>query len=85
MKRIGHWIDGRVVPGASGRQGPVYNPAIGSQTGLVDLASANEVDTAIASAVAAIPDWRATSLARRAEVLFAFTSSSTATARRSPR
>jgi Aldehyde dehydrogenase family len=72
MKRIGHWIDGRVVPGASGRQGPVYNPAIGSQTGLVDLASADEVDTAIASAVAAFPDWRGTSLARRAEVLFAF-------------
>ncbi len=70
MKRIGHWIDGRVVPGSSGREGPVFNPALGEQTAVVHLASAAEVDAAVASATAAFPAWRATSLAKRAEVLF---------------
>ncbi len=70
MKRIGHWIDGRVVPGSSGREGRVFNPAVGEQTAVVDLASAAEVDAAVASAKAAFPAWRATSLAKRAEVLF---------------
>ena len=27
MKRISHWIGGRVVAGVSGRTGPVYDPA----------------------------------------------------------
>ena len=31
MERIGHWIGGKVVPGESGRFGPVYNPATGEQ------------------------------------------------------
>ncbi|HET6836325.1 MAG TPA: CoA-acylating methylmalonate-semialdehyde dehydrogenase [Acidimicrobiales bacterium] len=70
MKRISHWIDGRVVPGTSGREGPVFNPALGEQTAVMDLASAAEVDAAIASATAAFPGWRATSLAKRAEILF---------------
>jgi malonate-semialdehyde dehydrogenase (acetylating)/methylmalonate-semialdehyde dehydrogenase len=70
MKRISHWIGGRVVPGTSGRAGPVFNPALGEQTATVDLASAAEVDQAVASAKAAFPGWRATSLAKRAEVLF---------------
>jgi malonate-semialdehyde dehydrogenase (acetylating) / methylmalonate-semialdehyde dehydrogenase len=70
MKRISHWIGGRVVPGTSGREGPVFNPALGEQTAVVDLASAAEVDAAVASAKEAYSAWRATSLAKRAEVLF---------------
>jgi malonate-semialdehyde dehydrogenase (acetylating)/methylmalonate-semialdehyde dehydrogenase len=68
--RISHWIDGRIVAGQSGRTSPVYNPATGQQTGELDLADSGEVDTAVASAEAAFPAWRATSLSRRAEVLF---------------
>ena len=33
MKRISHWIGGRVVPGTSGREGTVFNPALGEQMG----------------------------------------------------
>src|SRR6266480_27027 len=44
VTRISHWIDGRSVAGKSGRSGPVYNPATGSQTGAVDFASVDEVD-----------------------------------------
>jgi malonate-semialdehyde dehydrogenase (acetylating) / methylmalonate-semialdehyde dehydrogenase len=70
--RISHWIDGAVTAGTSGRTGPVYNPATGLQTGEVDLASAAEVDAAVASAKAAATEWRTTSLSRRSGILFAF-------------
>ena len=43
IARISHWIGGRIVPGQSGRSGPVYNPATGEQTAEVDLASVEEV------------------------------------------
>ncbi len=72
MKRISHWIDGRIVAGTSGRTAPVWDPATGEQQAEVDLASKAEMDTAIATAKAAFPAWRSTSLSRRAEVMFHF-------------
>jgi malonate-semialdehyde dehydrogenase (acetylating) / methylmalonate-semialdehyde dehydrogenase len=68
--RVSHWIDGKVVPGTSGRSGPVYNPATGEQTAAVDFASAEEVDRAVAAAKRAFPDWRTLSLSRRQELMF---------------
>jgi malonate-semialdehyde dehydrogenase (acetylating) / methylmalonate-semialdehyde dehydrogenase len=68
--RISHWIGGRTVPGESGRTSPVYNPATGDQTGAVDLATAEEVDRAVAAARDAFPSWRALSLSRRSELFF---------------
>src|SRR5437763_11749316 len=70
VKRISHWIGGRSVEGTSGRSGPVYNPATGRQSGAVDFATAEEVDAAVQAARAAFPTWRATSLAKRAELFF---------------
>jgi malonate-semialdehyde dehydrogenase (acetylating)/methylmalonate-semialdehyde dehydrogenase len=70
-KRISHWIDGRVVPGTSDRTAPVYNPATGTQTASVDLASAQEVDRAVAAAATAGRAWRTSSLSKRAAILFA--------------
>jgi malonate-semialdehyde dehydrogenase (acetylating) / methylmalonate-semialdehyde dehydrogenase len=70
MERISHWIGGKVVPGESGRTGPVYDPATGTQTHEVDFASPEEVGQAVAAAADAFPGWRATSLSRRAEILF---------------
>ena len=70
-ERISHWIGGKIVPGESGRSGPVYNPATGVQSGAVDFASVEEVDQAVAAAREAFPAWRALSLAKRAELLFA--------------
>src|SRR5262245_10296608 len=72
MKRISHWINGAVVTGTSGRTGPVWNPATGEQQAEVDFASVEEVDKAVAVAVEASHEWRATSLSRRSEVLFHF-------------
>jgi malonate-semialdehyde dehydrogenase (acetylating)/methylmalonate-semialdehyde dehydrogenase len=70
MKRIGHWLDGAVRDGTSGRSGKVYDPAIGEVQAEVDFASVEEVDAAVASAKAAFPAWRSTSLSRRAEIMF---------------
>ncbi len=70
MNRISHWIDGKVVESTSGNSAPVYDPATGEQTAAVDLASAAEVDVAVAAAKAAFPAWRSTSLSKRAEVMF---------------
>ena len=70
MNRIGHWIDGKVVLGTSGRAGVVFDPATGVQQAAVDLASVADVDAAVAVAKAAFPAWRATNLSRRAEVMF---------------
>ncbi|HLY34127.1 MAG TPA: CoA-acylating methylmalonate-semialdehyde dehydrogenase, partial [Jatrophihabitantaceae bacterium] len=70
--RITHWIDGTATEGTSGRSGPVYNPATGVQTGSVDLASPEEVDRAVTSALTVSREWRSASLSRRAAVLFAF-------------
>jgi malonate-semialdehyde dehydrogenase (acetylating) / methylmalonate-semialdehyde dehydrogenase len=70
--RISHWIDGAIAPGTSGRTSAVFNPATGQQTGDLDLASAAEVDVAVAAAKAAAQEWRHSSLSRRSAVLFAF-------------
>ena len=71
LLRISHWIGGRVVAGASGRSGPVYNPAKGIQTKEVDFASVEEVDAAVQAAKAAFEGWRTVSLSKRQELFFA--------------
>jgi malonate-semialdehyde dehydrogenase (acetylating)/methylmalonate-semialdehyde dehydrogenase len=70
IKRIQHWIDGRLVAGESGRSGPVYNPAAGVQTGEVDFATPEEVDRAVQAAKEAFASWRAVSLSRKTEIYF---------------
>ena len=66
---VGHFIAGRSVPGASGRQQAVYNPATGQVARQVALASAAEVGQAVAAAAAAQPAWGDMPPIRRARVL----------------
>ena len=70
MKRVNHYIGGKLVPSESGRSGPVWNPATGEQQAAVDFASVEEVDRAVGVAKEAFESWRLTSLSRRAEVMF---------------
>ncbi len=72
MRTINHWIDGTQTAGASTRVGPVYNPATGSQTAEVPLASTADVDTAVQSARRAFETWRYSSLTLRQNIMFAF-------------
>ncbi|GJH22929.1 CoA-acylating methylmalonate-semialdehyde dehydrogenase [Caballeronia novacaledonica] len=67
-----HFIGGKRVEGASGRFGDVFNPATGVVASRVPLASASEVDAAVAAAKAAFPEWSETAPIKRARVLFKF-------------
>ena len=69
---VGHWIDGRSVPGESGRLKEVFNPATGETARLVSLASSEEADRAVASARRAFERWADTPPIRRARVLNRF-------------
>jgi malonate-semialdehyde dehydrogenase (acetylating)/methylmalonate-semialdehyde dehydrogenase len=66
---IRHLIDGRET-GEPIRSGDVFDPATGERQHEVVFASSADVDQAIAAARAAFPSWRATSLTKRADVLF---------------
>jgi malonate-semialdehyde dehydrogenase (acetylating)/methylmalonate-semialdehyde dehydrogenase len=70
--RITHLIGGQPWTGTAERTSEVYNPATGEVTGLLDLASADLVGEAVATARAAWEGWANTSLAKRSQVLFAF-------------
>jgi malonate-semialdehyde dehydrogenase (acetylating)/methylmalonate-semialdehyde dehydrogenase len=72
LKRVSHWIGGRRVEGQSGRSGIVWNPATGQQQAMVDFASVEEIDKAVAIAKEAYKSWRQTPLSRRAEIMFKF-------------
>ena len=72
MLEIGHFIDGKRVAGESGRSADVFNPATGEVQGRVALASAADVDHAVARARAAQPAWAAANPQRRARVMMKF-------------
>src|SRR6202451_4081519 len=72
MRDIGHFIGGKEVKGASGRQGDVFNPNTGEVAARVALASKSEVEKAIANAQAAFAGWASTNPQRRARVMFKF-------------
>jgi malonate-semialdehyde dehydrogenase (acetylating)/methylmalonate-semialdehyde dehydrogenase len=69
---ITHFIQGQRHAGTSSRQQDVFNPATGAVTGKVALATATDVDQAVASAQAAFPGWADTPPIRRARILFKF-------------
>ncbi|MEY9851168.1 malonate-semialdehyde dehydrogenase (acetylating)/methylmalonate-semialdehyde dehydrogenase [Leifsonia sp. EB41] len=69
MALIRHFVNGE-ESGDPARLGPVFDPATGVRQHDVVLASAAETAAAIAAAKAALPGWRATSLTKRADVMF---------------
>ncbi len=71
--RITHLIGGASWEGTAQRTSPVFNPATGTQTGELDLASAALVDEVVTGAKAAWESsWRRASLTQRTQVLFRF-------------
>ena len=69
MKEIGHWINGNLVAGTSGKFADVFNPATGEVQARVALASVEELDAAVADAAKAQVNWGATNPQRRARVM----------------
>ncbi len=72
LDTITHFINGARVDTTGGRYADVYNPALGSPCARVALATAAEVDTAVAAAGAAFPAWAATPAPARARVLMRY-------------
>ena len=70
--QIPHFIDGRRSTLTSSRTADVLNPSTGAVQAQVLLASKADVDTAVASAVAAQKEWAAWNPQRRSRVLMKF-------------
>ncbi len=68
---VGHFINGRLVEDSSRTQ-EVFNPASGRAVRQVALASRATVESAIAAAEAAFPEWRNTPPLKRARIMFRF-------------
>ena len=69
---LDHWIDGASSAGRSERLGDVFDPARGVVQRHVRLASADDVDSAVAIAKKAFSSWGQASVAKRQSVMFAF-------------
>ena len=69
---VGHFINGVAAESRSGRSQPVFNPATGAIARQVALASVDEVNSAVAAALAAFPAWADTPPIRRGRVMFKF-------------
>ena len=72
MRTIEHWIGGKPSAADSSRTSPVWNPATGAQQAEVLLASAADVNQAVAVARAAFDTWSQSSLSARTKILFSF-------------
>jgi len=72
MEILDHWVNGAPFAGASSRTAPVYNPAEGTVSREVRLATTADVDVAVQAAQAAFPAWASASLSKRQGVLFNF-------------
>jgi malonate-semialdehyde dehydrogenase (acetylating)/methylmalonate-semialdehyde dehydrogenase len=72
MRIIGHFIDGTETEGDAVQFQDVFDPATGEVQARVALATAADLEAAVASAAAAQPKWSATNPQRRARVFFNF-------------
>ncbi len=72
MRTIGHFLNGALVEGTSGRFGDIYNPATGEVQARVALASRAEMRKAVEIAQGAFHTWSAINPQRRARVMFNF-------------
>jgi malonate-semialdehyde dehydrogenase (acetylating)/methylmalonate-semialdehyde dehydrogenase len=72
MRELTHFIDGAPVAGVSGRFGDIYNPNTGEVQARVPLATVDEVDAAVQSALRAQQTWALVNPQRRARVMFEF-------------
>jgi malonate-semialdehyde dehydrogenase (acetylating)/methylmalonate-semialdehyde dehydrogenase len=69
---IDHWINGRTVCSTGTDRSDVFNPATGQVTGRVAMGGEDEINAAVAAAVAAFEGWSATPPHVRVRVMFRF-------------
>jgi malonate-semialdehyde dehydrogenase (acetylating) / methylmalonate-semialdehyde dehydrogenase len=69
---VGHFIQGRRVPGTGTRTQPIFNPATGREARTLRLGDVADVDAAVAGAKKAFVAWSETPPIRRARVMLRF-------------
>ena len=72
MNLIEHFIDGKIVNGASDRKGKVFNPAIGKQESEVRLGSKQDLDLAVQKAKKSFETWSNVTPIQRARIIFKY-------------
>lgn len=66
------YVNGRAVPGSSGRTQAVVDPATGEQVHAYEPAGAEDVDAAVRAAERAFPEWSAASPGQRSDAMHAW-------------
>ena len=69
MKKVSHFINGKIYTDSKSRKGPIFNPAIGEQIAEVELASKTTVEMAIENSKKAFLKWSKTTPINRARIL----------------
>ena len=69
MKKINHFIDGKIYTEENARLGKIFNPAIGEQIAEVELASKATMEMAIENSAKAYLKWSKTTPITRARIL----------------
>jgi malonate-semialdehyde dehydrogenase (acetylating)/methylmalonate-semialdehyde dehydrogenase len=72
LRTLAHFVDGKALPGGSGRFGDVFDPNTGEVQARVAFADAAVVDAAVQAAARAQADWGRVNPQRRARVMFEF-------------
>jgi malonate-semialdehyde dehydrogenase (acetylating)/methylmalonate-semialdehyde dehydrogenase len=72
MNTIPHWINGSRTKGDGSGRLAVHDPATGRSTTDVVVATTTDVDSAVAAALSAFPEWAETSLSKRTSILFRY-------------
>jgi malonate-semialdehyde dehydrogenase (acetylating)/methylmalonate-semialdehyde dehydrogenase len=72
IQHVEHFINGARTPGTGDRTQEIYNPATGQVSGILHLATDEDLQTTVAAARKAADSWGDVSLAKRTAVLFKF-------------
>ena len=72
VRELTHYIGGRHTGGTSGRFGDVFDPCTGDVQARLPLADRDEVQSAVAAAAEAQPEWAALNPQRRGRILLKF-------------
>ena len=72
MKQIGHFIGGKLTPGASNRFKEIFDPNTGEVQSKVNMATPSELDGAVVKAVAAQKVWAQMNPQKRSRVFFEY-------------
>ncbi len=72
MRQVDHFISGTSFQATSNRYGDILNPNTGDVQARVGLASDEDLNTAVSSALKAFPEWASLNPQRRARVFFNF-------------